>query len=283
MPDKDPVRTAAARRTPRLGPRARRPGSTRALGLSLAIVATVLGMPLAATALAPAARRGAGPPAPAAGPRWLPSELVKTSRPALSGTPLVGQSLSVSAGTWSEPPSSYAYQWQVCDATGNHCADIPGATGQTLTLTPADLGATVRALVTAAGAVESAPAASPVSGLIGSRIKSRMTWEFGYNRTVTIVESLLALALPRGVTIEVGCRGGGCPFTETTVTPAGGSAQLKGLFSRRRLAVGTHITVGLIKPGWVGVGFDFTTRAGRAPIHSSGCLAPGSTRVGRGC
>jgi len=281
VPDEDPVRIAAVRRTPRLSALTGRAGSARTLGLGLALVAAALGLPLGATPLSLQAG-GEKPPASRGGPR-LPSELVKTSRPALSGTPLVGESLTVSEGAWSEPPSSYAYQWQLCDATGNHCADIGGATGQTLTLTPADLGATVRAVVTALDAAESAPAASPVSGPIGSRIKSRMTWEFGYTRTVTIVESLLVLALPPGTTVEVGCRGGGCPFAHTAVTPAGSSHQLQGLFGRRRLSVGTRITVSIAKAGWVGAGFAFTTRADRAPAHSSGCLAPGSTRIGQGC
>jgi hypothetical protein len=250
----------------------------------VAIASTVLGAPIAAAAaLGLPVSAGAGPRATGAGPRPRPSELVKTSRPTLSGTPLVGAALTVSEGAWSEPPSSYAYQWQLCDATGNHCADIAGATGQALTLTPADLGATVRAIVTALDATESAPAVSPVSGVIGSRIKSRVTWEFGYTRRITIVESLLAIALPPGARIEVVCRGGGCPFAATTVTPAGSSDQLRGLFGGRRLSVGTHVTVSIVKPGGVGAGFAFTTRAGRVPSHSSGCLAPGSTRLGRGC
>ena len=43
-----------------------------------------------------------------------------------------------------ERPSSYAYQWEDCDATGANCLSIAGATGQTYTPSAADVGYTVR-------------------------------------------------------------------------------------------------------------------------------------------
>ena len=36
--------------------------------------------------------------------------------------------------------ATYAYQWQRCDAAGNNCQDIPGATGSTYTPSAADVG-----------------------------------------------------------------------------------------------------------------------------------------------
>ena len=49
-------------------------------------------------------------------------------------------------------PLDYTYQWQRCDAAGTDCADIAGATDPTYTLTPHDVGATVRVVVTATNA-----------------------------------------------------------------------------------------------------------------------------------
>ena len=67
--------------------------------------------------------------------------------PGITGTPQQGQTLSASAGTWSNTPT-LAYQWQRCDATGAACADVPGATTQTYAVLPTDVGATFRVTVT---------------------------------------------------------------------------------------------------------------------------------------
>ena len=48
--------------------------------------------------------------------------------------------------------STYAYQWQRCDAAGATASTIAGATGTTYTLTAADVGSTIRVVVTATNA-----------------------------------------------------------------------------------------------------------------------------------
>jgi hypothetical protein len=81
---------------------------------------------------------------------------VTLKRPALSGTARDGEPLSTSDGVWSgTPPISYAYQWRHCDATGAACVDIEGATASAYRLTPADVGSTIRARVTATDAMGS--------------------------------------------------------------------------------------------------------------------------------
>jgi hypothetical protein len=72
-----------------------------------------------------------------------------TSPPTLSGTPLVGQTLTAGTGTWSNQPTRYTYAWGRCDASGANCTAIAGATARTYTLTSADAGLTVRVAVTA--------------------------------------------------------------------------------------------------------------------------------------
>src|SRR5207244_1793224 len=49
-----------------------------------------------------------------------------TSAPVLSGTARVGQTLSVSKGSWDNNPDSYAYAWLRCDSAGNNCGGILG-------------------------------------------------------------------------------------------------------------------------------------------------------------
>jgi hypothetical protein len=77
---------------------------------------------------------------------------VNTVAPAISGTPTVGQTLTTSDGTWSNTPTSFAYQWLRCNGGGNSCATVANGTQKTYTLVGADAGHTMRARVTATNA-----------------------------------------------------------------------------------------------------------------------------------
>ncbi|HET6508977.1 MAG TPA: DNRLRE domain-containing protein [Baekduia sp.] len=84
-----------------------------------------------------------------------------TTEPSISGTPIDGQALTVDSGAWAgTEPIAYARQWQRCDATGGGCVPISGATDDTYTLTPDDVGARLRVAVTASNAVASVTATS---------------------------------------------------------------------------------------------------------------------------
>ena len=80
----------------------------------------------------------AAPPAPA-----------NVSPPAISGTPAPGQTLTETHGSWTHSPAAYGYQWEDCDSSGGGCAPIPGAAGQSYTLTGTDVGHTIRVAETA--------------------------------------------------------------------------------------------------------------------------------------
>ncbi|HLY86205.1 MAG TPA: hypothetical protein VKO84_06825 [Gaiellaceae bacterium] len=69
--------------------------------------------------------------------------------PSISGTPSVGATLTAAEGTWSGSPTSVAVAWLRCDANGDSCATISGASGTTYVLTQADAGHTIRLSVTA--------------------------------------------------------------------------------------------------------------------------------------
>ena len=84
-----------------------------------------------------------------------------TLAPAISGSLVQGQLLSVSNGSWSGSPApSFSYQWQRCDGGGANCAAIAGATGQSYTLVAADVGHTLVATVTATNTAGSSSASS---------------------------------------------------------------------------------------------------------------------------
>lgn len=92
---------------------------------------------------------------------------VNSAPPTLSGSAVEGQALTEAHGSWSNSPTSYVYQWQDCDSSGNNCVSIAGATGQTYTLTSADVGHTVRVQETASNANGvGAPATSAQTAMV---------------------------------------------------------------------------------------------------------------------
>jgi hypothetical protein len=73
-----------------------------------------------------------------------------TSRPTISGTPAPGNRLQASRGSWSgEQPMTFGFRWTRCDAQGNSCGDISGATESSYVVQNADLGRTLRVRVIA--------------------------------------------------------------------------------------------------------------------------------------
>jgi hypothetical protein len=85
---------------------------------------------------------------------------VNTTAPTISGSAKVGQTLTAGDGTWSNTPTSYAYQWLRCNGGGNSCVSVANGTQKTYTLVGADAGRTMRVRVTATNADGSASAQS---------------------------------------------------------------------------------------------------------------------------
>ena len=99
-------------------------------------------------------------------PTPSPSPPANTALPAISGTAQQGASLASSTGTWTNSPTSYAYQWRRCDSGGASCASIAGATTATYTLGVDDVGRTLRLNVTAANGGGSASATSNATAVV---------------------------------------------------------------------------------------------------------------------
>jgi hypothetical protein len=133
-------------------PGSRRGGATAAVGGALIVAAL-----LAAVAVLAAGGSAASSAAPA-----------NTSLPTITGQPVPGQTLEASPGTWSgTTPISFAYQWQRCPA-GGACANISGATSQSYALGSADVGDTVRVMVTASNSGGSGKAASAPTATVAA-------------------------------------------------------------------------------------------------------------------
>lgn len=93
---------------------------------------------------------------------------VNTSPPKLSGTARAGTSLSVTRGSWSNNPDSFAYAWLRCDSAGNNCAPISGQTNNDYRLVNADVGHRIQATVTATNKYGSTKASSNLSDVVAA-------------------------------------------------------------------------------------------------------------------
>jgi hypothetical protein len=110
------------------------------------------------------ATNSAGPSTPASSNQTAEvmnaSVPVNTALPTITGTAKTGQTLTAGNGTWTESPTSYAYQWQRCDTAGANCSIIAEATKQTYAIAPGDAGSTIRVAVTATNSAGPSSAAS---------------------------------------------------------------------------------------------------------------------------
>ena len=76
-----------------------------------------------------------------------------SSPPTISGSPLVGSTLSGSTGSWvGDTPITYSYSWLRCDSAGNACSPISGATKADYLIAKGQAGKTIRLRVVAKNA-----------------------------------------------------------------------------------------------------------------------------------
>jgi hypothetical protein len=84
--------------------------------------------------------------------------------PTISGTAKEGQLLSATAGTWTgSAPITYGYQWQSCTPT---CTNISSATAATYRLVAAQVGKTIKVVVTATNSTGSASATGAATATV---------------------------------------------------------------------------------------------------------------------
>lgn len=79
---------------------------------------------------------------------------VNTNPPAISGVAQEGQVVACSQGSWTEGPTTFAFQWT------RNGSDVAGATSSSYSLTAADVGAQIRCRVTASNPAGSGQATS---------------------------------------------------------------------------------------------------------------------------
>jgi len=90
---------------------------------------------------------------------------VDEAGPWISGTDTVGSTLTEVHGDWSNSPTGYRVEWADCSGASS-CTVIPDATGQTYTLTSADVGYEIEALELPEGGEGGAQASSALTAPI---------------------------------------------------------------------------------------------------------------------
>jgi Bacterial Ig-like domain (group 3) len=176
----------------------------RCLSACLVVVSTVFAWAL----LAPAARADGVP--------------TIVSPPTITGTSQDGQTLTEAHGSWTNQPTSYSYQWQRCSGVGGGCGAIAGATAQTYTLTPGDVGHTILVEETAHNAsgaskpASSAPTAAVTPAPQPSPGSATQT-------VTTLVTSPTATVVNEAVTLIAAVTS-----SEVTVAPSGTVTFLNG-------------------------------------------------------
>jgi hypothetical protein len=130
-------------------------------------------------------------------------------------------------------------------------------------------------------------------------VTSVMQWYVHYSPTNTKFTSWLAYGVPTGSSFYLTCTGGGCPFSTHTLAvanstrcaakgktkrcPTSRTVDLEPMFSGARLAVGTTITVSVLRCGWYGKHYTIKIRPRRGPSSVISTLPIGVTRPGLRC
>jgi len=122
---------------------------------SWATLTAALATALVATVVAASTSAATGPP-------------TNTTRPSITGTPVVGKILTAHNGSWAgTTPITFTYQWTRCSASGTGCTPISeAAQSQSYVLTSDELGHRLRVVVTATNSAGTASRNSPLSAVI---------------------------------------------------------------------------------------------------------------------
>jgi DNA-binding beta-propeller fold protein YncE len=91
---------------------------------------------------------------------------VNLKPPTILGTPQAGLKLRASHGTWSNSPTSYAYEWKRCNTAGASCVGIRGAIHSAYIPGSGDVARTLRVRVTAYNAAGHSSAISAHTAVV---------------------------------------------------------------------------------------------------------------------
>ena len=162
---------------------------------------------------------------------------VNTVAPAVTGTATFGQTLTTTNGTWTGTPTpTFTYQWQ------RVTTNISGATSSTYVLVAADVGNTIRCVVTATNAVSAVSANSNSTAAVSAAVPGAPTIGTATISGITASVPFTAPASNGGATI-------------TTYTATSTPSSITGTLSQ---AGSGTVTVSGLNPG---TSYTFTVTA----------------------
>jgi chitodextrinase len=115
--------------------------------------------------------------------------------PSITGTAVVGSTLSGDLGSWSGKSLNYAQRWLRCDSTGGACGAIAGANGYTYGVTAADVGGRLRFQVTATSRTNSAVATSNPTSVVAQPASAADTTPPSAPTSLTVTAATTSLSL----------------------------------------------------------------------------------------
>ena len=107
------------------------------------------------------------------------------------------------------------------------------------------------------------------------------TWSFPPGSSSAAATELTVSPLPRGGSVVVICRGGGCPFSMRRFAPRDGRVVLAPTFRHNPLHPGATLQLEALAPNRVGKVDIFGIRSGQNVTVVQQCLPPGTTRPAR--
>jgi hypothetical protein len=138
-----------------------------------------------------------------------------TVAPAISGTGTVGNTLSVSQGTWSNSPDSFSYQWK-------RGATNVGSNSASYLLTSLDSGASITCVVTASNSAGSASATSSNGVSVSSSAKATPIFDGSTRASWATREVSIPGSSANGVTtLPTGGTANGTNIIEFSTDPLG--------------------------------------------------------------
>lgn len=207
---------------------------------------------------------------------------VATTAPSVAGEDVAGQQLTSSVGTWTGSPTSFAYQWRRCDATGANCAAITTATQSAYTLTPGDIGSTLSLVVTATSAGGSQTATTPATGIVAAApvpaaVPGSLTAVAGQAGAVATTDGRAQVtwqpgAVPAGATVVL------MPGEKPPALP--GTGVFLGIGGATVLPWPLDLTYATAPPAGAVLGYSVDGRIWRTPVALAGPTLPAGELAG---
>jgi subtilase family protein/concanavalin A-like lectin/glucanase superfamily protein len=207
-----------------------------------------------------------------ASPTILAASPVSITAPIVTGVAEDGGALLASTGAWDGLEATHDVSWERCDAFGASCAAIAGASDTSYMLDEADVGRTVRAVVTATNAVGSSVAFSAASPVVSDSFTGLQQWPSAVDAQRSWASAKNNIVVPTIAIVDSGIEAGRSDFggrvvnetTLTSLTPnSPGDGRGHGTFVASVAAGEGHGYAG-VAPGANLVSIDVLDDAGRA-------------------